>query len=304
MAFISSFAAAFLGEFILYIKGMDKLREKLPAYPGKRLAILPLRAFLTGILAYAFLIILVITPRFFPGNDLLTALEPVLPLLGSVIVATCALWLIWGLWNKRIEMKEQHGDLAYQKMINRGLTGVFLIPSLVFLEFTLSRSFPPGSPLNPITTQWSTSILYLLGDPFGIELWIRMILSFIFLILGMLTVRSALMTFGLDYMGVVYLFFPEESEVQQHEIYSVIRHPTYLGGVLLGTAGLFFRFSVYSIFLFLLVYMVFRLQIGKEEKELVERFGEGYVEYRKNVPALLVRPSKIGAYFRFLRPNE
>jgi protein-S-isoprenylcysteine O-methyltransferase Ste14 len=142
-----------------------------------------------------------------------------------------------------------------------------------------------------------------MGDPLGIELWIRMILSFILLVLGMLTLRAALFTFGLDYMAVVYLFFPEESEVQQHEIYSVIRHPAYLSGVLLSAAGLFSRFSVYSILLFLLVYLVFRLQIWKEEKELVERFGEGYNEYRKKVPALLVRPSKMKAYFRFLKPD-
>lgn len=282
---------------------MDKLREKLPAYLGKRLAILPLRALLTGILGYAFLIILSITPRLFPGNNLLWAIEPVLPLVGSVFVAAFALWLIWGLWDKRIQMKERYGDLAYQKMINRGLSGVFLIPSIVFLAFTLSRSFPIGNPVNPMTTQWSTSILYLMGNPLGIELWIRMVLSFILLVLGILTVRSSLLTFGLDYMAVVYLFFPEESEVQQHEIYSVIRHPAYLSGVLLSAAGLFFRFSVYSILLFLLVYLVFRLQIWKEEKELVERFGDGYKEYRKSVPALLVRPSKIKAYFRFLKPD-
>lgn len=47
--------------------------------------------------------------------------------------------------------------------------------------------------------------------------------------------------------------------------------------------------------------IVFRLQIWKEEKELVERFGEGFIEYQKNVPALFIRPSKIRSYFKFLR---
>ncbi|MFX1607322.1 MAG: methyltransferase family protein, partial [Promethearchaeota archaeon] len=109
------------------------------------------------------------------------------------------------------------------------------------------------------------------------------------------------LTFGIDYMTVVYLYFPEESEIQENEIYSVIRHPAYLGGVILGLAGLFFRFSVYSILMWFTVYLAFRAQIWKEEKELVERFGEGYKEYREQVPALLLRPSKAGAYFRFLR---
>jgi protein-S-isoprenylcysteine O-methyltransferase Ste14 len=74
-----------------------------------------------------------------------------------------------------------------------------------------------------------------------------------------------------------------------------------LGGILLGIAGLFFRFSVYSFVIGFLFFLVFRLQAWKEEKELVERFGEGFIEYQKNVPALLVRPSKIRSYFRFLR---
>ena len=141
----------------------------------------------------------------------------------------------------------------------------------------------------------------LLGIAPGIELWVRIILSGFFLILALLTIRSALLTFGVDYMAVVYLYFPEESEIQEHEIYSVVRHPTYLGGFLLALAAIFFRFSVYSIFIGLLLCLVFRLQAWKEETELIERFGEGYVEYQKSVPAFLVRPGKIRAYLRFLR---
>jgi protein-S-isoprenylcysteine O-methyltransferase Ste14 len=285
----------------LQLKGIEKLREKLPAYPGKKIAILPIMAVIGGLLAYIFLIILDIIPRVFNDIAFLGVIEPFVPLLGSIFIATLALWLIWGVWNKRARMKKLHGNLAYQKIILRGLTGVFLIPSLVFHSFTSIRSLPPSPPVNDLTIQWSRSLLPLFGIAPEIELWIRIILSGILIILGMLTVRSAILTFGLDYMAVVYLYFPEESEIQEHEIYSVIRHPTYLGGILLGVAGLFFRFSVYSILMCLVVFLVFRLQIWREEKELVERFGEGYIEYRKRVPALFVRPSKLKSYFKFLR---
>jgi protein-S-isoprenylcysteine O-methyltransferase Ste14 len=135
------------------------------------------------------------------------------------------------------------------------------------------------------------------------DLLIRIVLSAVFFVFGLATVRSAIMTFGIDYMAVVYLYFPEESEVQDHAIYSVIRHPTYLAGTLLAAAGLFFRFSIYSILFFLIIYLIFRLQISREEEELIERFGEGYDDYRKRVPALLVNPSKIRQYFRFLRKS-
>ncbi|MFW9964868.1 MAG: methyltransferase family protein [Candidatus Sifarchaeia archaeon] len=288
---------------ILHLKGIDKLREKLPAYPGKKIAILPLIAMTVGVLTFAVLIILDIIPRVFSDIAFLVAIEPFVPLLSSCFVAALALWLIWSVWNKRERMKEKHGPLAYQKILLRGLTGVFIIPSLVFHSFTSIRSLPPSPPANDLTIQWSRSLLPILGIVPEVELWLRMILSGILLLLGLLTVRSAILTFGVDYMAVVYLYFPEESEIQNHEIYSIIRHPTYLGGILLGTAALFFRFSVYSILIGLMVILVFRLQIWKEEKELVERFGEGYIEYRKKVPALLVRPSKIKSYFKFLRAN-
>jgi protein-S-isoprenylcysteine O-methyltransferase Ste14 len=211
------------------------------------------------------------------------------------------LWLVWGLWNKREEMKAQYGELAYQKMIPRGLTGISLVLTVALHAFTSVRSLPPSAPVNDLTIQWSRSLLPLIGVAPGIELWIRLILSGFILLLALLTVRSALFTFGVDYMAVVYLYFPEESEIQEHEIYSVIRHPTYLGGFLIGLSAIFFRFSVYSIIIGLLLCLVWRLQAWKEEKELIERFGEGYIEYKNRVPAFIVRPGKIRAYLRFLR---
>jgi protein-S-isoprenylcysteine O-methyltransferase Ste14 len=280
---------------------MEKLREKLPDYPGMRIAILPLVAIMGGVLAYLFLIILDIIPRLYGSYAFLMAIEPFTPILGSIFIAALGLWMIWGVWNKRTQMKELYGDLAYQRIIFRGVTGVAVVFALVCHTFMSIRSLPPGPPVNDLTIQWSRSLLPLFGVALGIELWIRVILSGVLLILGLLTVRSAFFTFGVDYMAVIYLYFPEESKIQQHEIYSVIRHPTYLAAILLGVSGLFFRFSVYSIFMGLLVFLVFRLQIWKEEKELVERFGEGFIDYQEKVPALLVRPSKIRAYFRFLR---
>jgi protein-S-isoprenylcysteine O-methyltransferase Ste14 len=105
-------------------------------------------------------------------------------------------------------------------------------------------------------------------------------------------------------MGVVYLYFPEESEVQDHEIYSIIRHPTYFGGVLLGLSGLVFRLSVYSILMFFTVYGIFWLQARREEGELGKRFGESYKEYMKNVPRLHIGIRNMPKYIQFLRHPE
>ncbi len=283
------------------LKGMEKLREKLPKYPGKRIALLPLRGLLWGTFAYLFLIVLDVIPRLLPDFEILITLEPFIPIAGSCLIAFIALRLIASLWTNRDRMKAEYGNLAYQKMITRGVTGVILVPTLVFHAFTSIRSLPPGPPVNDLTTAWSQSLLPLLGVATEIDVILRIGVSGILLILGILTARSAIVTFGLDYMVVMYLYFPEASEIQEHEIYSVMRHPAYFAGVLLGAAGLAFRFSIYSMILFIIVYAVFRLHIRREERELVERFGESYASYMKTVPGLRVRLKDLPAFFRFLR---
>jgi len=282
------------------IKGFDKLREKLPGYPSKRIALIPIGVLLIGLLAYCLLVLLDILPRLLPGIPVLAAVEPALPIIGSFVVALTALRLTASLWTERDEMKAKYGALAYQHMFPRGLVGVFLIPILVFHAFTSIRSLPPGPPVNELTVALSKSVLALAGVDAVIDVGLRIVLAGLLFALGLLTVRSALLTFGVDYMTVVYLYFPEESQVQNHEIYSVIRHPAYFAVILFGAAGLASRMSVYSILVFLFIYVLLRLHIRREEAELVDRFGNSYAEYRERVPRLHVRAKDVPAFLRFL----
>ena len=282
-------------------KGIDKLREKLPAYPGKRIFLLPLRGVVGAVLAYSILILIDILPRLFPDMALLVILEPILPILGTLFFGILAVQLIALLWKKRNQMKQEYGDLAYQMMIPKGVMGVMLIPSVIFHAATSIRSLPFGVPVNDWTTQFSQSLLPLLGIPSEIDVLLRLILSGVVVILGLLVIRSAILTFGIDYMMVVYLYFPEESEVQNHEIYSVVRHPTYMGGVILAVAAMVFRCSVYSILLGIIGFLIFRVHLFREEAELLDRFGEGYGDYMKNVPALHVRIRDLKSLVKFLR---
>ncbi|MFW9850384.1 MAG: methyltransferase family protein [Candidatus Thorarchaeota archaeon] len=286
------------------LKGIAKLREKLPDYPGRKLALLPLRGLFSAIIGYTFIILLDVVPRIFPDISYLVMIEPYMPFLGSIFIGALALWLIGRVWSQREKLKEKYGDLAYQHIIPTGLAGVFLVPPLVFQGFTSVRSLPPGPPVNELTILWSQSLLPFFGIGLEIDIIIRLVLSGIFIIIGALLVRSAMFTFGIDYMTVVYLYFPEESEVQENEIYSVIRHPAYLSGVLFALGALFFRFSVYSIVMFFIVYLVFRIHIRREEKELIERFGTSYSDYMNKVPAMFVSPRNYGKFFRFLRGKQ
>lgn len=280
---------------------MEKLREKLPGYPGRKIFLLPLKGVVAAILACIFLFVLDILPRLFSDILILVSIEPVLPLLGSIFIATIALWLLGNLWGRRDSMKSQYGELSYQMMISRGAVGVCLIPPVILHAATSIRSLPPVPPVNDLTILFSRSLLPMLGVTPEIDIMIRLVLSGITFVVGLLVVRSSVLTFGIDYMTVVYLYFPEESEVQDHEIYSVVRHPVYMGGVLLGAAAMIFRFSVYSILLFVIAYLIFEVQIRREEGELIERFGDGYAEHKEKVPALHVRPGDLKSFFKFLR---
>ena len=70
-------------------------------------------------------------------------------------------------------------------------------------------------------------------------------------------------------------------------VYSAVRHPQYLGG-LLAHVGITFLFSAWFSLLStpLMVLLIFLIS-RKEEKELTKEFGEKYRNYAKKVPMLL-----------------
>jgi protein-S-isoprenylcysteine O-methyltransferase Ste14 len=298
--FISESDVADIGGSLMKIKGIDKLREKLPGYEGKRIAVLPIIALLSLLLGLAFTLALDTVSRFMPSVPLLAELEPLLPVFGVIICVGAGVLLVRRVWTQREKAKAELGVLAYQRMVLRGLTGVFLLFAVLIHNFVSIRSLPPGPPVNEITTLLSRSLLSMIGIPVAVDVGIRIIGGGFFLLLAVLTVQRALFTFGLDYMIVVYLYFPEESEIQDHEIYSVVRHPAYFSGVLAGLAAILTRMSVYSILFACIVVIGLLMQIRLEERELVERFGNSYLEYKEKVPGLYVRPQDFRSYFRFL----
>jgi protein-S-isoprenylcysteine O-methyltransferase Ste14 len=72
-------------------------------------------------------------------------------------------------------------------------------------------------------------------------------------------------------------------------VYSIVRHPQYLGG-LLAHVGISFLLSAWLSLLFtplvvVLLYVVSR----KEEEELIKEFGKEYEDYKKKVPMFIPR---------------
>ena len=283
------------------IKGIEKFTEKVPILSGKRIFLLPLYAL--SILSLAILVMI----RFdsIPGMAQSRGINPILlslfPLIGELIVCIVGLVLVYQMWFWRDWLKNKYGRFSYQHIFPVGFTGIACVLSLsvnLFIHYwSFSPSFWISSPFKFLTIPLE-GYCYALGT---IVLWAKMALSVFFLGLGLTMIIRSLQTFGFDYMTVLYLYFPEESKIQDHKIYSVLRHPTYTGALLIGLGGTFSTFTLYSVIFFIVYFVAFCIHIHfVEEKELIERFGSPYQEYMKEVPAFFVKPNKLGVFFGFL----
>jgi protein-S-isoprenylcysteine O-methyltransferase Ste14 len=154
-----------------------------------------------------------------------------------------------------------------------------------------------SSPLQVLVTPLET----FLGIAGPIVFCIKDALAVILFITGLLTCTRAIQTFGFDYMVVVYLYFPEESQIQENEIYSALRHPAYSGVLLIALGGAFLTFTLLSFAAYVILLTGFYLHIHLvEEKELIQRFGDSYREYQMKVPAFFVSPRNMRTFLRFL----
>jgi protein-S-isoprenylcysteine O-methyltransferase Ste14 len=83
-------------------------------------------------------------------------------------------------------------------------------------------------------------------------------------------------------LGKSFSITPQAKELVTHGLYSKIRNPVYLFGSLL-IAGIFLyigRPELLWLFAMLIPLQLFRIK--KEEKVLQEKFGETYLEYKRN----------------------
>lgn len=292
-----------ISKLVIYVKlkGVEKWREKLPTYQSKRILLIPVFFIILLTLGSSFTILLYIIPSFFPDSEFLYLLEPFLPFIGPFVQMSIGLFLVSRVWSRRTTLLEQSKELAYQRGFTLGIIGIPLIITTAVHNYIPVEVLLGWQPLNSTTFVLSSSLLAAIPGWTEFELILRIVLGLFFLILGLLTIRQALFTFGIDYMAVVYLYYPEESELQDHRIYSVLRHPTYFAVILTAFGSFCMRFSIYSIFSFILVVIGMLFQINFiEEKELIERFGDSYRNYRKQVPALLIKPGRLGLFLKFI----
>jgi protein-S-isoprenylcysteine O-methyltransferase Ste14 len=94
-------------------------------------------------------------------------------------------------------------------------------------------------------------------------------------------------------MRIVFNEVREKPEVIRKGVFAIVRHPVYLGEILLYMGLIFFSLSIASIVVWLFA-VVFLYYISRyEEKILLDYFGEEYKTYMQEVPMWLPKFSRL-----------
>jgi protein-S-isoprenylcysteine O-methyltransferase Ste14 len=149
----------------------------------------------------------------------------------------------------------------------------------------------------PLTIYFLTGLLgnkYPVFDPFSHasgHLWLVFIgLSHSVLAMTILhIITNGIIFFGfyLVYKGWKLIHDAKKDELVIEGIYSYIRHPQYTG-LFLVTLGFFVQWpTIITLFMWpILMFTYFRLS-KREEKQLEEKFGDKFYEYKRLVPAFI-----------------
>jgi len=253
----------------LNIKGLKELREHVPDLRS------PVRVAWIAILAIGIFSLMInfyiLVNRHLPiwGPD------------GQIIFLAIGFLLIRLFFVKKEAYFERYGELAYRNAFGR-----FALPGLMLIFASVAYTgYIPG-PRIPLA--WWEEVRLILGWYFaliGVVLWLR-----------------AAFVFGLDNLALLYVYFPDKGRRVDRSIYDVLRHPVYAGVLRLGLGLAFLNGNIFAvIFGFLILpFGLFAWVRLVEEKELLERFGDGYAAYRRTTPAFWPRLSDLGQFWKFI----
>lgn len=250
------------------IKGLDQLRQHVPDLNS------PLGALNFLMLPVSLFILITI---FF---NALSFLWPFWQLVAVILLGGLGFGLLYLFFRFKQEYKTRFGPLAYRQAARRfGLPGVMIIAAVV----TRIRYLPGPTILR---LGWDLALPAL---------------GWMFVAVGVLLGIRVLQIFGVDNLTMLYVYFPEESLLVNHEIYHIMRHPAY-AAVQLVTFGLALLNGSWEALICALIFCLglWGWVLLVEEKELVQRFGSTYAEYRRRVPAFRPRLRDLRRFFGFL----
>jgi len=95
--------------------------------------------------------------------------------------------------------------------------------------------------------------------------------------------------FGQRAHKIVFKKERKEFMLIENDVYAIIRHPMYFGSILTYLAFVILSFSMISFVVFIVVVIFYYYLCRYEEQILVERLGDQYKKYMKNIPMLIPR---------------
>jgi protein-S-isoprenylcysteine O-methyltransferase Ste14 len=201
--------------------------------------------------------------------------------IDSQIIVTALGFIILSMFFSRKKIyQERYKGLAY-----RNAFAHFAIPGLALIFGAIAHAGYMNGPFVP--QGWWTIIFIFLG-------WLMLIVGAVLWIRGILT-------FGLDNLALLYVYHPEESKIVDSGIYSILRHPIYAGALRVGIGLALLNGNANALAFALLIPLGFFGWIRLvEERELIQRFGNSYIEYRRRVPAFWPKWRDLGKFFTFL----
>jgi protein-S-isoprenylcysteine O-methyltransferase Ste14 len=118
----------------------------------------------------------------------------------------------------------------------------------------------------------------MIGEPQMFpEFSIQNIVGIALIVLGFSVEIISQITLGRNYSST--LVIREDHQLITHGIYNFVRHPLYLGVILISLGFPIFSSSLFGLLVMLAMIPVFLIRIKLEERLLVEEFGNVYREY-------------------------
>lgn len=116
---------------------------------------------------------------------------------------------------------------------------------------------------------------------FSINFWLRAAMGSVFIGLGALLALSGI--------KIVFSDFTEKPRMITHRLFSIVRHPVYLGALLVYLGALIATLSPLGLAVFIAVVGLYDWLARDEEERMERLFGAAYLSYKSKVPRWLPR---------------
>ena len=290
------------------LPGFSGLRNHLPDYTEKQAksvaALLPRISIVSFLLSMIMDYSMRILYSIFP-NMIFVVIEPWIPIFITLLLIYGGSRVAQIGFVRKNKLMSEDRRTAYQKVAKIVFTGIGMAFGGLFYGLLQHYKLPFG--LNPDFIPISESTTLMADSIFSLwfnvtwDVYPRLIIGVFLFIIAIAAAARSIIAFGIDNAGLVYVYYPEESKVVQNDIYSIVRHPMYMSVILMSISGFVLHFSIYSVIHLIITLGSFAFHIlCREEIELVERFGESYLEYKKKVPAIFIRPKNWKKLFVFI----